>query len=166
MAKSKRTLPILTAQDVQRFWSKVQRLTPDRCWEWTAAIMAEGYGAFRIAKETCYAHRIAYSLSCGPIPKELCVLHQCDNRRCCNPAHLFIGTDKDNAIDKSRKGRCHKSSSHRGETHHQAKLRESDIHTIRQRAANGESKIKIAYDYGVDRTLIYMIEKRRIWTHV
>ena len=69
-------------------------------------ITQAGYGQKQIGSKVQYAHRIAWQLNEGPIPKGLCVLHRCDNRRCVRPSHLFLGTKKDNAIDAISKGRA------------------------------------------------------------
>ena len=81
---------------------------PDDCWEWLAYKNEGGYGYFRSNKKHTRAHRYAYEHyknNDQPIPNNLCVCHHCDNPGCVNPNHLFLGTYKDNAQDKSRKGR-------------------------------------------------------------
>ena len=74
------------------------RLESD-CWEWLKCRDRDGYGSTGRGS----AHRLAWSLVNGPIPNGLCCLHSCDNPRCCNPAHLFLGTHADNVADKVRK---------------------------------------------------------------
>ncbi len=79
------------------------------CWEWKrgdSPMAPWDYGAFLIGKGSPYqAHRISYKLHFGDVPLELSVMHMCDNRACVNPSHLTVGTAKDNAQDKMRKGR-------------------------------------------------------------
>ena len=86
-----------------RFWEKVRKA--DGCWEWIGRTNAYGYGIFtRGHTEKILAHRMAWMLMRGDT-KELFCLHRCDNRRCVNPAHLFLGTQSDNLKDMWRKGR-------------------------------------------------------------
>lgn len=94
----------------QRFWEKVDK-TPGHgpngdCWLWTGAKLRDTYGQFYISKGTnAYAHIFSWKLHNGEIPGNLYVCHKCDIKACCNPAHLFLGTAKDNAQDALRKGR-------------------------------------------------------------
>lgn len=91
----------------ERFWAKVdQSGGPDACWPWTASLGTTGYGQVsrrgRMGKK---CHRIAWELTNGPIPTGGAILHVCDNRPCCNPAHLRLGTIGDNNRDTAAKGR-------------------------------------------------------------
>ena len=88
-----------------RFWKKVAVGAEDECWLWTAAASSTGYGQMKYWKKICGAHRLAYLFSIGPIPEGLVVMHSCDNPACVNPAHLSVGTHKDNIEDRDRKGR-------------------------------------------------------------
>jgi HNH endonuclease len=95
----------------ERFWSKVDSSGgSDACWPWTAALNVQrgGYGQFRLGlpeKKTIRSNRMAWLLSGGEIPEDVHVLHRCDNPACCNPAHLFLGTNADNIRDRVTKGR-------------------------------------------------------------
>ena len=89
---------------VANFWKKVNVLHNDLCWEWNGSKNRGGYGQCNIGGLSG-AHRVSWVLHNGPIPMELCVLHSCDNPPCINPKHLFIGTNKDNTIDCTIKGR-------------------------------------------------------------
>lgn len=80
---------------------------PSGCWEWTRFKDNEGYGQIDWGAEKWGASRWAYLVINGDFPRELYVLHKCDNPSCCNPDHLFLGTQKDNiqdAISKRRFG--------------------------------------------------------------
>ena len=88
----------------ERFWSKVQRGGPDECWPWIAGTSHRGYGAFYLDHGMHQSHRVSWELTHGPITDGLHVLHTCDNPPCVNPAHLFLGTDRDNARDSVAKG--------------------------------------------------------------
>lgn len=92
---------------VQRFARFVQVGEPNACWEWTGFRIPDGYGqiTIRSRQRTYKAHRLAWEIAHGPIPEGLQVCHKCDNPPCCNPAHLFLGTARDNVMDRERKGR-------------------------------------------------------------
>lgn len=91
--------------DFARFTANVQKGGPEECWPWTGATNFKGYGDFSDRGQKRRAHRMTWELHYGPIPAGLFVLHRCDNRPCCNPNHLFLGTSSDNAWDRVKKGR-------------------------------------------------------------
>lgn len=93
----------MKAADVERFWSRVAIGPDDQCWPWKGAVDGGGYGTISIGNVLFQTHRIAYTLTNGPT--DLNVLHRCDNRRCCNPAHLYAGTQEQNVNDMCVRGR-------------------------------------------------------------
>lgn len=89
---------------VSNFWSKVNK--ENECWIWNGGLTKKGYGQFHSKKiEESRAHRVAWLIVYGPIPKGLHVCHKCDIRSCVNPDHLFLGTNQDNVNDKVAKNR-------------------------------------------------------------
>lgn len=93
-------LPPETRAELEaRFWSFVDKSAgPDGCWLWTGAINIDGYGHFRLNGTVARAPRVAYALVKGPIEDRRIIMHECDNRRCCNPAHLTAGTHHQNNL--------------------------------------------------------------------
>lgn len=91
----------------ERFWDKVQ--TGPGCWAWLAHKNNKGYGMIQPGGKgnKVLAHRVAWVLLRGPIPEGKNVLHRCDNPQCTNPEHLFLGSHRDNMLDKHAKGRAY-----------------------------------------------------------
>lgn len=148
------------------FWSKVDR-TENGCWLWNGSRNPLGYGMVRVASRRpgpIGAHRIAYELMHGPIPDELWVLHHCDNPPCVNAeAHLFLGTEADNARDKVAKGR-HKSGRVSGERHGRSKLSRTVVDAIRARYASGATTMDaLGQEYSVRTSTIWNIVNGRTW---
>jgi hypothetical protein len=143
---------------LERFEAKHVPEPNSGCWLWTGNVGTHGYGQIWHEGKLQSAHRAAWLLYRGPIPAGLMVLHRCDNRACCNPEHLFLGTDSDNKADMVAKGR-----SPRRERNGFAKLTELQVSAIR---ADRRSQRAIALDYGVRHGTIGAIKRGHTWvTH-
>ena len=92
-------------KDMQRYIMERVSIQENGCWEWTMSRTWKGYGQGHVNRKTGKAHRISYEAFIGPIPKGMHVLHECDNPPCCNPDHLWLGTNSDNIRDAVAKGR-------------------------------------------------------------
>lgn len=172
------------------FWQKVTR-PENECWPWAGATHNKGYGNIGIDGRTTTTHRLAYSLAIGPIPDGMHVLHRCDNPPCCNPEHLFLGTNRDNHADKIAKGRqasgdrsgsrlhpdrVPRGEAHpfrrrpeivpRGEAHPHARLTETDVLTIRAAVEGGARRDETARRYGVSTQTVADAVARRTWRHL
>lgn len=129
------------------FWAQVD-LDPEdpdndaKCWNWLGTCFADGrYGRFHMAGVAYLSHRFAYLDAVGPIPEGLYVCHRCDNTRCCNPGHMFLGTPADNSADMVAKRR---SLPQRGELNHARKLTAGWAACIRALRAEGLTYTEIA----------------------
>jgi hypothetical protein len=136
------------------------------CLVWTGALndkdKSKGYGVMKVHGRTRFVHQLAYELYKGDIPSGKIVRHTCDNRLCCEPAHLILGTHKDNTSDMVARGRSAK-----GVDHGRAKLAEDDVKKIRERfAAENISRAALAKEYGIDASLVSKIISRKIWKHI
>lgn len=147
-----------------RFWPKVNR-SSEGCWEWLASKDTVGYGIMKIAGRLQGAHRIAWTLTNGEIPTGQHVLHICDVRHCCNPAHLFLGTHQDNMADRQRKGRT-KTNPRSGVEHALSKLNDDSVRMIRSLRACGWMNKDIAHLVGVTAGTVSSVALRTSWRHV
>jgi hypothetical protein len=106
------------------------------------------------SRKTLLAHRVSYELANGPIPDGIHCLHKCDNPKCVNHEHLFLGTQKDNSNDMVAKGRC-RVPGLSGENHPMAKLSNKDVEKIKILYSIGNTTMReIAGKFGVTRSMI------------
>lgn len=133
-------------------------MEPGKCWNWRGAGTQDGYGQLSIRHRPVLAHRLAYAIHNGTDPGHLSVLHQCDNPRCCNPEHLFLGTQRKNMRDMQAKRR-NPVGSHHG----RAKLSEAAVQRIRASLASGVKAQELADTYGVTQAMISHIKTGRAW---
>lgn len=145
-------------------------LSESGCWEWTGCLQANGYGRLRNSAKTMYAHRAAYLAFRGPISHGKDVCHRCDNRACCNPDHLFLGTRADNMRDAMRKGRLSAGDRHSkticGEKGAGARLSVEQVEAIRRLAAAGTPLKELAAVSGVSADNVRRIVRRDTWKEI
>lgn len=147
-----------------RFLRKTEThdLDPDKCWDWQGPVNPNGYGRFVVNNEHRLAHRVAHEMFVGPIPEGKVVCHACDNRRCVNPHHLWIGTQSENLKDAAAKGRMFRPNTN-GQRNGNSKLTIEDVRTIRAMRESGQLQYKIAEKFGVSPSTVGEIIKGKIW---
>ena len=146
------------------------------CWEWTKCLDKDGYGDISVTtdkqRRTKKAHRVMYELKHGEIEDGLLACHTCDNRKCCNPDHIFLGTAKDNAEDMVAKGRSVVSSGAftsektKGEKNGRSLLTQEDVDEIRARRDKGlkYGELKaMAEEFGIAYVTIQKIVAGKLW---
>jgi len=148
-----------------RFLRMILENTITGCHHWTGALR-NGYGRLMIGsrsdgtRKSISAHRFAYETFRGPIPEGYEVCHKCDNPKCVNPNHLFVGTRQDNIDDRESKRRNRVKV---GEESANAKLTEVDVISAARLRSKGETYASIAERFGVDRKTIMRAVKRQSW---
>ncbi len=147
----------------ERFMAQV--LKTETCWLWQGRLTNRGYGQISTGGrdgKILSAHRASWELHFGPIPEGMVVCHHCDNRRCVNPRHLFLGTEEQNKRDMIRK---HRNAI--GERNGRAKLTEATVREMRDRfAQGGVTKTELARQYGIHRWTAIQILNGSAWKHL
>jgi len=167
----------LSPKDVNRFWSKVEKGGDEQCWPWKEGVFPGGYGHFWTVQRELKAHRVAYFLSTGIDPGEKRVCHSCDNPRCCNYSHMFLGSYADNIRDRHRKGhtasgdkqgfRVHPELTPRGEQNGSSKLTAESVLEIRRLCQSGSLTYRaIGKLFGICGGHAKKIGNRELWRHV
>ena len=146
------------------------------CWLWVGYITKKGYGRFFFKYKQIAAHRKSYEIFNGEIKPGMWVLHKCDIRNCVNPAHLYQGTEWDNAMDATKRKRWaygkkngtykYPERVHRGENASWSKLSEKDVINILKCISLGEKQNAIAKRFNVTPANINEIYKGKIWKHI
>ena len=152
-------------QTAESFWAKVAVRGPEDCWNWQRCVNSAGYGNVGWCGKNYVSHRVAAWLTgmvkspSAPARKQASthVLHKCDNRRCCNPKHFFLGSSTDNMLDAYQKGR---KTQPRGMHHVNAKLTNDQAAEIRCRYAVAPGdQVGLAEEYGVSQRVISLITR-------
>lgn len=165
----------LSEKDIARFWSKVDKNGPTMphmetpCWIWKAGKNSRGYGQISVGGKMLTTHRVAWTITNGPIPRGegyhgTCVCHRCDVPTCCRPDHYFLGAHADNVSDRASKGRNKPAA---GEVNGNAKLTATKVIEIRALYAAGGTTLKrLAAQFGVNFPIIGKIINRKAWSHI
>jgi hypothetical protein len=176
MASRGRRRLILTEEDLAaRIRAKVDVRGSDECWPWIGGRNVQDYGQLNIPawaklggptsgrgrQKLKRAHRLVFEMVNGSIPTGLHVLHRCDNPPCCNPAHLFAGTAKDNALDAVAKGRA--ACIRRGELHPGAKLSHALIDDMRRLRRDGARTVDLATRYQLSQSAVSQAIRGKTW---
>lgn len=146
----------------RRFLSKVEDRGVNECWPWTGRLDLRGYGRFDLDRKPELAHRVMYFLANPEANRSLVVCHECDNPPCCNPEHLWLGTQPQNVQDMDSKGR-RKTATRRGEASNKAKLTAADAIYIYN---SKESGPVLAARYGISKEAVNHIKRGRNWSSV
>ena len=179
--------------DLDRFMAMVSPEPNTGCWLWLGSARPNGYGLFFLGGKTVGAHRAAWMLVRGPIPSGLFACHHCDVPACVNPAHLFLGTAKDNAADMDSKGRrvvaphdgpnnpmhgrrhtadarskqaAAKAGRYVGSAHPRATVNEHMVREIRARRLSGATATSIAADLGISFHVVRNVIGGKSWRHI
>lgn len=149
----------MDVKELKRFWSKVDKSNLNGCWNWIASVNPKGYGQFQVRGKVVRSNRFAYFISRRSLKADEKVCHSCDNRLCCNPEHLFVGTPKENSQDMVKKGR-----SARGEKQHNHRLTIFQVQVIKEEIAAGASNVELGKVFGVSPSTISDIRRGICWS--
>ena len=144
-----------SARRIFLFWRNVERRDPTECWPWRGVPDQRGYGHAMVAGWATTAHRIAYALANGveKLKSDLVVMHKCDNRICCNPSHLELGTQAQNMTDMINKGRRGDTRVF-GESHGRCKLSSIQVLEMKSLRASGKTQDELAAIFNVSQSQV------------
>lgn len=146
-----------------KFWSNVAVVGENKCWPWMGRRVGNGYGKLKRNGKDWRANRYVWLITHGDVPSNKYVCHKCDNPKCCNPSHLFLGTAKENTADMVAK---HRAGRMLGEKNHRSKLNSDAVRAIRDRVTNGEKQIDLCREYGISPATISVIVNQKTWKEV
>lgn len=150
--------PGLTDRSIAYFWSNMYK-REDGCWVWRCRPTSGGYGNYQPKRGVNIpTHRLAWMLTHDD-PGNESVLHTCDNRLCCNPAHLFLGTQQENMTDKVAKGR-----QAQGRGHGMSTITDVQIDKVKSLVGQGYSSPYIRKVTGVSESNIKRIRRGEHWS--
>jgi hypothetical protein len=143
----------------EQLYSRISKNEVSGCWNWLGALFkGSNYGQFcnrEVSKSPTTAHRASWEIHKGPIPAGKMVCHTCDNRKCVNPEHLYLGTNSENMRDRSKRGYVH-----------QMRLDEAKVREMRQLRQIGWSWRKLAARYGVHVNAVVEATTGKTWAYV
>lgn len=159
---------------IDRFIQKVKENSETGCWEWQLSIAKNGYGYIGINRKNKLAHREAWKLVNGEIPWGIFVCHHCDNRKCVNPSHLFLGTNADNVADMVQKQRTRSGENHphwgksinKGEANGNSILNPEKVKEIWNLRGQGWSQQKIANHLGIGQMTVCRVLRKETYSDV
>lgn len=155
MKRKKLSEPDLRHRFLTKVWGIIDFYSPDKCWIWPYCSDKNGYGQIHSGITKSYVHRLSYKIYKGDIPKEYCVLHQCDNPPCFNPFHLYLGTPADNMLDAAKKNRL------------KSKITtDMAISLKHEYKYNNITKRELAYKYGLSWSHVHKIIIGERWAHL
>jgi len=153
-------LNIINNNNIIKFWLMIDKKGEDDCWNWIRGRFSSGYGQFSAntyeGRKVMRSHRFVYEITYGKILGGMQINHKCDNKLCCNPKHLYIGTQQDNVDDREYRGRSGKS-----------KLTTNDVLKIRQLHKSGKFNQRMIADmFKVHPSQISLIISHKNWSWV
>lgn len=146
---------------IRKFFSRVSE-SKNGCWEWIGGINSSGYGCFKFQEKQQLTHRLSYSWFVGPIECGKLICHLCNNKKCVNPHHLYLGTQFENMRDAVKDGLIEV-----GEKSSSSKLKYKDVVSIKKEYKNSNlTQYELAKKYKTVQTNIHMIVSGKTWKNV